>query len=107
MPPTSSSYERIYRAVRRIPRGKVATYGDVARMAGLPGRARQVGYALHALPDGSAVPWHRVINAAGRISLPMFGGGMEQRLRLLAEAVRVDEGGRVKLTAYRLPHRTR
>lgn len=100
-----SSYERIYRAVRRIPRGKVATYGDVARMAGLPGRARQVGYALHALPDGSGVPWHRVINAAGRISLAPLTGGMEQRLRLLAEAVRVDEGGRVKLTEYRVPPR--
>ncbi len=105
MPPALTSYERIYRAVRRIPRGKVATYGDVARMAGLPGRARQVGYALHALPEGSAVPWHRVINAAGRISLPMVGHGTEQRLRLLAEAVRVDEGGRVKLTAYRMPAR--
>ncbi len=96
------SYERIYRAVRRIPRGRVATYGDVAAMAGLPGRARQVGYALHALPDGSPVPWHRVINAAGRISLPMVSGGAEQRLRLLAESVRVDQGGRVKLAAYRV-----
>lgn len=102
-----SSYERIYRAVRRIPRGKVATYGDVAAMAGLPGRARQVGYALHALPDGSPVPWHRVINAAGRISLPMAGGGLEQRLRLLAEQVAVDQGGRVRLTEYRVSTRRR
>ncbi len=102
-----SSRERIYRAVRRIPRGRVATYGDVAAMAGLPGRARQVGHALHALPGGSGVPWHRVINAAGRISLPLAGGGMEQRLRLLAEAVRVDQGGRVKLTEFRMAVRRR
>jgi methylated-DNA-protein-cysteine methyltransferase-like protein len=102
-----SSYQRIYQAVRKIPRGRVATYGDVAAMAGLPGRARQVGYALHALPDGSPVPWHRVINAAGRISLPMAAGGLEQRLRLLAESVPVDQGGRVKLTEFRFSRRRR
>jgi methylated-DNA-protein-cysteine methyltransferase related protein len=107
MPRALTSYERIYRAVRRIPRGRVATYGDVAAMAGLPGRARQVGYALHALPTGSPVPWHRVINAAGRISLSPATGGLEQRLRLLAESVRVDQGGRVKLTEFRVSSRRR
>ena len=59
---------RIYAVVRRIPRGTVATYGQVAERAGYPGHARQVGYALHALPPGTTVPWHRVINASGEVS---------------------------------------
>lgn len=63
----SDAYERIYTVVKRIPRGRVATYGQVARLAGLPGRARQVGYALHALASDE-VPWHRVINARGEVS---------------------------------------
>jgi methylated-DNA-protein-cysteine methyltransferase related protein len=58
----------ILAAVRAIPRGRVATYGQIARLAGLGGQARRVGYALSALPAGSRVPWHRVVNAAGRIS---------------------------------------
>ena len=63
-----STYQRIYDVVRRIPAGRVATYGQVAALAGLPGHARQVGYALHALEDHSGVPWQRVINAGGRVS---------------------------------------
>lgn len=66
--PQGSTYERIYAAVRRIPSGHVATYGQIAQLAGIPRHARQVGYALHALPAGSDVPWHRVVNASGRIS---------------------------------------
>ncbi len=66
--PQGNTYERIYAAVRRIPCGSVATYGRIARLAGIPRQARQVGYALHALPAGSDVPWHRVVNASGRIS---------------------------------------
>jgi methylated-DNA-protein-cysteine methyltransferase-like protein len=97
------SYAAIYAVVRRIPRGRVTTYGAVAVLAGLPGRARQVGYALHALPKGSAVPWHRVVNHAGRISLPPHAGGLEQRFRLLAEGVSVAEGGRVSLARHRWP----
>lgn len=95
-----SSFARIARVVRRVPRGRVATYGQVARLAGLPRGARQVGYALHALPSGSVVPWHRVINAGGRISLPPEAGGIEQRLRLLAEGITVTEAGRVSLARY-------
>lgn len=64
----SNTYEKIYTVVRQIPVGKVATYGQIARLAGLAGAARQVGYALNALPDGEDVPWHRVINAKGGIS---------------------------------------
>lgn len=96
----ASTYQRIYRAVRKIPRGRVATYGDIAGLAGYPGRARQVGYALHALPAGSSVPWHRIINASGRISLPPEGGGLDQRFRLMEEGVRVDPGGKVSLAEF-------
>ena len=66
---TSEVYQRIYRVVERIPAGKVATYGQIATLAGLPGRARQVGYALHTLSDDSPIPWHRVVNAHGDVSL--------------------------------------
>jgi len=105
MAPAGSTYDRIYRAVRRIPFGRVATYGDIAELAGLPGRARQVGYALHALPVGSTVPWHRIINAGGRISLPPGSGGLEQRFRLRKEGVRVDPGGRVNLGEHHFRRR--
>jgi len=101
MAAASDLYPRIYALVRRIPRGRVATYGDIATLAGIPGRARQVGYALHALPGGSAVPWHRVINSAGRISLPPHAGGLEQRFRLLAEGVPIDQAGRIALERHR------
>ncbi len=62
------TYSRIYAVVRQIPAGKVATYGDVARLAGFSRQARLVGYALHALPPHSTAPWHRVVNAKGGIS---------------------------------------
>jgi methylated-DNA-protein-cysteine methyltransferase-like protein len=92
------SYQRIYRAVRRIPRGRVATYGQVAALAGLRGNARQVGYALHALSDATRVPWHRVINARGEISLRgQPGAEIEQRLLLEAEGIRFDVRGRLRL----------
>ena len=61
---------RIYEVVSRIPKGKVATYGQVATLAGMRGHARQVGYALHDLREGSNVPWHRVINARGEFMVP-------------------------------------
>jgi len=96
-----STFDRIYAVVRRIPRGRVATYGQVATVAGLPGRARQVGYALAALRSGSAVPWHRVINAQGRLSLERTapGGGVVQRQRLEREGVAFD-GGRISLERF-------
>ena len=94
-------YERVYRVVRRIPRGKVATYGQVAVLAGLRGHARQVGYALFALPSGTRVPWHRVINAQGKVSLrTRLGPELEQEMRLRAEGVRFDAAGRVSLKRY-------
>ena len=98
----SSTYKRIYAAVRRIPRGKVATYGQVALLAGLGRAARQVGYALHSLPEISRVPWHRVINHEGRISLRASGGHDEwQRVLLEEEGVEFDRSGKVQLERFR------
>ena len=97
------SYSPIYRVVARIPRGRVATYGQVARLAGLPGRARLVGYALAAIPDASRLPWHRVVNARGQISLRADGGPWDriQRLRLERERVRFDGHGAIALAVFR------
>jgi len=101
--PPSDTYRRIYAAVRRVPRGRVATYGDIAAMAGLRGQARLVGYALHTLPHGSRVPWHRILNAQGRLSLGRLepGGGLAQRFLLEKEGVEFDPAGRVALARYR------
>ena len=97
----SPAYLKIYAIVRRIPRGRVATYGDVARLAGLPGRARQVGYALHALPASARVPWQRVVNAAGAISRRRHpGADLTQRMLLEREGIRFDAGGRIALSRY-------
>jgi len=95
---TDSLYERIYEVVARIPAGNVATYGQVARMAGIPKGARQVGYAMAALgrrEPRPEIPWHRVLNAKGESSI-----GEEQITRLEAEGVRFDERGRTDLRAY-------
>lgn len=97
---TATSYERIYEVVRQIPEGRVATYGQVASLAGLPGHARQVGYALHACRR--EVPWQRVINARGEISARSEPGyeGL-QRAMLEAEGVELDERDRIDLRRYR------
>lgn len=98
----STSYERIWSVVRKIPAGRVATYGQVARIAGLGGAARLVGYALHALPEkGHKVPWQRVINAQGRISQRGFAGAEQIQRRLLErEGVRFDARERVDLGRF-------
>jgi methylated-DNA-protein-cysteine methyltransferase-like protein len=83
MPVRSELYRSIYTVVRRIPRGRVATYGQVAELAGIPRHARQVGYALHALEWGSSVPWHRVINARGEISMRKAPGADSVQRQLL------------------------
>ena len=94
----SDRYARIYRVVQRIPRGRVATYGQVARLAGLPGCARQVGYALHALPADGRVPWQRVVNARGEISRRSDRDSEPMQQRLLeAEGLRFDARGRLDL----------
>ena len=74
--------------IRKIPKGKVATYGDVARAAGFPGRARQVVWALR---NARGLPWHRVLGAGGKIMLP-GESGLEQRLRLETEGVTFRSG---------------
>jgi methylated-DNA-protein-cysteine methyltransferase-like protein len=95
-----SRWSRIYAAVRRIPKGRVATYGQIAALAGLPRQARQVGYALAALRE-TRVPWHRVINARGEISPRSDPGpGELQRALLEREGVRFEANGRVALAAH-------
>jgi methylated-DNA-protein-cysteine methyltransferase-like protein len=96
------SWTRIYATVRRIPAGRVATYGQVAAVAGLGRQARLVGYALAGVADTSAVPWHRVINARGQVSARADGpgAGVLQRLRLEREGVRFDARGRVSLEQF-------
>lgn len=102
MTTVSDTYRAIYAVVARIPRGNVATYGQVARLAGLPGRARLVGYALSALAGRAAIPWHRVVNAQGRISPRSCGSeaDMEQRLRLEHEGVGFDATDRIPLDRF-------
>ncbi|MCG6990126.1 MAG: MGMT family protein [Gemmatimonadetes bacterium] len=97
-----SVYSRYYQIVRRVPRGRVVTYGQVAYEAGLPGRARQVGYAMAACPEDEDIPWHRVINARGEISKRGSPGSFEriQRALLEAEGVVFDERGRVDLDRF-------
>jgi methylated-DNA-protein-cysteine methyltransferase-like protein len=98
-------YERIWATVKRIPRGKVATYGQIAALAGMPRYARQAGYALAATPENMKIPWHRVINAQGRVSLRLkhwdSGSDELQRILLEAEGVFFDSLGRVDLKRYR------
>ena len=80
------------------------SYGAVARRAGLAGHARQVGYAMHALPDGTAVPWHRVVNAQGEISRRKSGSGaLVQRVLLEREGVRFTARGRIDLERFGWP----
>jgi methylated-DNA-protein-cysteine methyltransferase related protein len=104
---SSARWERIYAAVRRVPRGRVATYGQIADLAGLEGHARQVGYALHALPSHSGVPWHRVVNARGEVSARSSGDSHElQRHLLEAEGIDFDARGRIDLVRFRWKPRT-
>jgi methylated-DNA-protein-cysteine methyltransferase-like protein len=96
------TYQWIYSVVRRIPRGRVATYGQIAELAGIPGQPRQVGYALSALTDHTRVPWHRVINAQGKIS-PRADRAVEllQRDLLEQEGVRFGSNSRISLERFR------
>lgn len=99
----SALYLRIYAVVRQIPRGRVATYGQIAAIVG-DCTPRMVGYAMAAVPPGSDVPWQRVINAQGKISLRADGGGSsEQRARLEAEGIHFDGEGRVNLRRMQWP----
>jgi len=95
------TYDLIHRIVSEIPRGRVATYGQIAKLAGIHGQARRVGYALSALPNGSPVPWQRVVNAKGEISLRAQSGAENlQRKLLRAEGVRFDRNGRILMERF-------
>lgn len=108
-PAPSGVFRAIWKTVTRIPRGRVATYGQIARMSGMPGGARTVGWAMHAVPPGARVggrpvPWHRVINARGTISpRPATGAGegpAGQERRLRKEGVVFGPGGRIDLARH-------
>jgi methylated-DNA-protein-cysteine methyltransferase-like protein len=97
----ASFFEQVHQVVRCIPPGKVATYGQIARILGMPHVARTVGWALQAIPEGSDVPWQRVINSRGTISFPPGSPGATlQRALLEDEGIVFDEKGRVNLRVY-------
>ncbi len=95
--------QRVWRAVAQIPPGRLATYGQIAELIGAYGCARQVGWALRRLPLPSEIPWQRVVNAQGRISLSLSREGSDwmQRDLLIAEGIPVDAEGRLPLAQYR------
>ncbi|MEZ5534365.1 MAG: MGMT family protein [Thiolinea sp.] len=96
-------YQLIYATVLQIPAGCVASYGDVAALAGMPNHARMAGYALYQLAEGSPVPWHRVVNSQGVLSVgkAMPGRDQVQRRLLEAEGVGFKANGRVDMKKYR------
>lgn len=97
--PLNSRRARIYSIVAEIPPGRISTYGQIAALAEMPRQARQVGYALAALPKDNDVPWHRVVNAKGEIS-QRASGESRQRELLEAEGVVFDSKGRVSLKHF-------
>jgi methylated-DNA-protein-cysteine methyltransferase-like protein len=94
----SAFFRRVYALVRRIPRGRVTTYGAIARALGVPRGARTVGWALGACPDD--IPWHRVVNAQGKISWRPTGGHALQRSLLRREGVRFSRVGRIDFERF-------
>ncbi len=97
-PQTRALFPRVYDIVRQVPRGSVTTYGDVAQLVGAGCDARVVGYAMAACP--ADVPWQRVINAQGKISLK-GENAQKQRLRLEAEGITFDQRGKIDLNRFR------
>ena len=96
-----NTFEKIYEVVRQIPKGKVATYGQIAAMAGNPRWSRVVGYALHVNPGPGVIPCHRVVDRLGRPSSAFAFGGMQIQLEMLREeGVEADENGRIDLDKY-------
>ena len=97
-------YQKFYAMVRKVPRGRVATYGQIAKLCGMPRHARHVGYALSAIPEGMKLPWQRIINSQGRISLRLrhwdSGSDDLQRILLEAEGVSFDSTGKVNLKKF-------
>ncbi len=96
-----NSYEKIYNIVKKIPKGQVATYGQIARLAGNPRWSRVVGYALHVNPDSSKIPCHRVVNRHGELSKAFaFGGQQAQKMLLEMEGIEFLQDDRVELEKY-------
>ena len=95
-----SKYDLIWATVKQIPKGKVASYGNIATLSGLAGQQRLVGYALHNLPRNSGVPWHRVINSQGRISLPKNTGGYARQKKMLEKEGITFEKGKIDMKRY-------
>jgi methylated-DNA-protein-cysteine methyltransferase-like protein len=96
----TSFHQSIVKTIKRIPRGKVATYGQIALLAGDPRAARQVSRALHSSSDKEGLPWHRVINSRGQISLPLGSGHELQRALLEAEGVTFKLDGSIDLKRF-------
>ncbi len=98
-----SAYTTIYAVVRQIPQGQVATYGQVAELAGYGGKARLVGYALYRVAPAEDIPWQRVVNARGEISRSphRYGSDDYQRVLLESEGITFDTTGRIDLQRYR------
>lgn len=96
----STLYKEVYEIVMRVPAARVVTYADVARLIGRPNAARQVGYALAALEEGSEVPWHRVVNAQGKISPRRKGSHELQRILLEDEGIELDAEGVIDLDRF-------
>ena len=94
--------EKIYEAIRKIPSGRIATYGQIAALCGHPKHARQVGHALRNLPSEQQIPWHRVVNAKGRISSRGDISDSEdfQRVLLEQEGIEFDDNGRVSMSRF-------
>ncbi|MEM6521142.1 MAG: MGMT family protein [Cyanobacteria bacterium P01_C01_bin.70] len=99
----ANTYDLIYAVVRQIPYGQVATYGQVAELAGLIGKPRVVGYALYRVTDAEQIPWHRVINAKGEVSRSPHRNGTDdlQQVLLEAEGIKFNKSGKVDLKRYR------
>lgn len=92
------SWDPVYRLIKKIPRGKVTTYGALARALRLSGGARAVGYAMAACPSGRGIPWHRVIGAGGRFRIPEPHGSLQRRL-LESEGVKIEDE-RIDMTVF-------
>ena len=96
-----TNYDKIYSVIKNVPEGCVATYGQIAEMAGIPRNARQVGYALSNLPQDKNIPWHRIINAKGEVSTrARLGRENVQRILLEEEGIEFDANGRVSLDEF-------
>jgi methylated-DNA-protein-cysteine methyltransferase related protein len=97
---SASFFRRVVTVIKKIPRGKVATYGQIAALAGNPRGARQVAWVLHSASDKEKLPWQRVINSKGTISLPRYGGYELQKALLVKERIRFDSDDCIDLARF-------